>query len=444
MTQSQWIDLVVAVVCALVASLLAASEAALQSMTPARAERLAEGRGRRGKRLVELAEDPAPGLNTATFLRTTAEIVCTVLVSWLIFVRLQNHGTRLLLAIVVMVLISYIFWGVAPRTIGRQQAGAVALAAAGPVSLLTTIVGPVPQLMILIGNAVTPGKGVADGPFASEAELRAWVDLAEKSEVIEHGERQMIHSVFEFGDTLVREVMVPRTDVVFIHRAKTLRQAMSLALRSGYSRIPVIGENLDDVLGIVYFKDVTRRVYDNAGAGQAETVESLMRPVVFSPDSKPIDDLLREMQRTRHHIVMVVDEFGGIAGLATIEDLVEEIVGEIVDEYDAEPDLAQPVEGGGYRVSSRMPLDDLGELLNLELEDEDVETVGGLMAKLLNMVQIPGSVVEWEGLRITAERSTGRRHHIDTCLVVPIAPQEPAPAVEAAETTGNNSGAGDE
>ena len=183
------------------------------------------------------------------------------------------------------------------------------------------MLGPLPRLLILVGNAITPGRGFSEGPFASEAELRELVDLAEASSVIESGERQMIHSVFELGDTLVREVMVPRTDVVFIERSKTLRQAMSLALRSGYSRIPVVGENLDDIVGFAYLKDVTRRVFDRHEAETTERVESVMRPVLYVPDSKPVDALLREMQAERKHIAVVVDEYGGTAGLVTIEDV---------------------------------------------------------------------------------------------------------------------------
>ena len=201
---------------------------------------------------------------------------------------------------------------------------------------LARVLGPLPQLLILVGNALTPGKGFREGPFASEAELRDLVDLAEENQLIEDRERMMIHSVFELGDTIVREVMVPRTDVVFIERTKTLRQAMSLALRSGFSRIPVIGEGIDDVLGVVYLKDIVRRTYVHRDGESVEKVDSVMRPAVFVPESKPVDELLREMQAQQTHVAIVVDEYGGTAGLVTIEDVLEEIVGEITDEYDVE------------------------------------------------------------------------------------------------------------
>jgi CBS domain containing-hemolysin-like protein len=277
------------------------------------------------------------------------------------------------------------------------------------------------KLLILLGNALTPGRGFRDGPFASEAELRDLVDLAEERSLIEADERQMIHSVFELGETLAREVMVPRTDMVFIERNKTLRQAFSLGLRSGFSRIPVIGENEDDIVGIVYLKDVARRVYDHREGETVEKVESLMRPAFFVPDSRAADELLKDMQARRTHIAVVVDEYGGVAGLVTIEDILEEIVGEIADEYDVQE--RPPVEDLGdglYRVNSRLHIDELSELLNVEFDDEDLEdvdTVGGLMAKRLGKVPIPGTTVEVNGVLLTADSTVGRRNRIHTLTV---------------------------
>ena len=313
----------------------------------------------------------------------------------------------------------FILWGVAPRTLGRQHPESIMRGSARLISMLTSVLGPVVQLMILLGNALTPGRGFTDGPFASEAELRDMVNMAEANEVIEAGESRMIHSVFELGDTLVKEVMVPRTDMVWVPQDRTLRQLLSLALRSGFSRIPVVGEEgVDDVLGVVYLKDVTRRIYDFPDAERGETVGEIMRPATFVPDSKPATELLRDMQLRHSHLVIVIDEFGGTAGLVTLEDLVEEIVGDIVDEYDHEiPAVAELPETGQYRVSSRLPLDELGELFDVTVEDDDVETVGGLMAKLLNVVPIPGSSVTYEGIEMIADRAVGRRHQIGTVLV---------------------------
>lgn len=429
MTQAQWIELAVAVVAAVLASLLAAGETALRLTSKARAEVLVEDERPGAKRLLRITEDPAPYVNTTLLVRTGLEIVSIVLVCTVAFAHLGTWWKGLAVAAGSMLAVSYVMWGVAPLTVGRQRSDQVALRAAAPASMLTSLFGPLPSLLILVGNAITPGRGFSDGPFSSEAELRDLVDQAEASDVIEASESKMIHSVFELGETIVREVMVPRTDMVFIQSDKTLRQGLSLALRSGFSRIPVVGEGLDDVLGVLYLKDVVKRTYDNPEAERHETVAQVMRAAHFCPDSKPANELLREMQMERNHVVIVVDEFGGTAGLASIEDIVEEIVGEIVDEYDAEPTLTEELEPGTYRISARLPVDEMGELFGLDVWDEEVDTVGGLMAKLLNVVPIPGSAIEYEGLEVVAERAVGRRHQIDTCIVRRI------PTDDATETT---------
>jgi CBS domain containing-hemolysin-like protein len=227
----------------------------------------------------------------------------------------------------------------------------------------------------------------------------------------------MIHSVFELGDTIAREVMVPRTDVVFVERHKTLRQTMSLALRSGFSRIPVVGEGSDDVLGVAYLKDIIRRTYEYRDAESTETVESVMRSAVFVPESKPVDELLREMQAQQTHIAIVVDEYGGTAGLVTIEDVLEEIVGEITDEYDVERPQIEDLPDGAVRVSARLHIDELAERFDVDLDDDDVDTVGGLLAKHLGRVPIPGARVEVAGLQLTAEGTQGRRNRLGTVVV---------------------------
>jgi CBS domain containing-hemolysin-like protein len=432
MSSSDWGQLVVALLLVVLAGLLAAAEAALSSISKARADRLCV-EGRPGAtRLRKLADDPPAYLNTALLVRTLLEISAIVMVAKVVFTNVSVTWEAGAIAAGAMFVVSFIFWGVAPRTLGRQHADTVSLAAAGPLGVLTTVLGPLTRLLIMIGNAITPGKGFVDGPFSTEAELRELVDLAETSSVIDSGERRMIHSVFDLGNTIVREVMVPRTDMVFIEEHKTLRQAVSLALRSGFSRIPVIRDGLDDVVGILYLKDIIKRTYDAPDAQSKERVGSMMRPVSWCPDSKPVDELLQEMQLKRVHLVVVVDEFGGTAGMATIEDILEEIVGEITDEYDVEPTDVTPLGEDRYRISSRLPLDELGDLYGLELDDEDVETVGGLMAKQLNKVPIPGSVVTYAGLELVAERSSGRRNRIGTVLVTRQADPDAEPQAEQA------------
>jgi CBS domain containing-hemolysin-like protein len=407
----------------LAAGLLSAAEAALAGFSRARAEGLA-AEGRPGaRRVLRILDDAARYLNTTLFLRLLAETTAVVLVT-LAVEQSVGHSrlVTVLVTVAVMLLVSFVVIGVGPRTLGRQRAEPIALGSAAVIIALTSVLGPIPHLLILVGNALTPGKGFSEGPFGSEAELREMVDLAEASSLIESDERAMIHSVFELGDTIVREVMVPRTDVVFIERQKTLRQAMSLFLRSGFSRVPVVGEDLDDIVGFAYLKDVSRRVFDRKDAESTEHIESVMRSVLWVPDTKAADDLLREMQASRKHVAIVVDEYGGTAGLVTIEDILEEIVGEITDEFDSGEAPYEKLPDGSTRVSSRFPVDDLIEAVGVEIEDEEIDSVGGLMAKHLGKVPIPGSVVEFNGLVFHAEEAKGRRNKIGTVLITKVVP----------------------
>jgi CBS domain containing-hemolysin-like protein len=417
-------SIVLVVVLVVVAGLIAMAEAALASYSRARAaEMLAEERPG-ATRLRQLTDDPARYLNTALFLRLVAEIGAVVLVASLYLAAVTPTWLALLAAVATMVVVSYVAIGVAPRTLGRQHADRVALVAAGPLTIATRVLGPLPSLLILVGNALTPGRGFRQGPFASEAELREMVDIAEASRLIEADEREMIHGVFELSETFTREVMVPRTDMIFIERDKTLRQALSLALRSGFSRIPVVGDGIDDIVGIAYLKDVVRRVYDNRESEKTERVESVMRTPLFVPDSKPVDELLREMQAQRTHVAVVIEEYGGTAGLVTIEDVLEEIVGEIDDEYDPTGQPVERLDDGWVRVSSRMNIEELGDLFDIELSDDDVDSVGGLLAKRLGRVPIPGASAEVAGLTLQAESASGRRNRIGTVLVRPVEPEQ--------------------
>ncbi|KLJ04878.1 hemolysin family protein [Streptomyces albidoflavus] len=427
-----------AVLLVVVAWLAACAEAGLARVSSFRAEGAVRA-GRRGSaKLAQVAEDPTRYLNVALLVRVACEMAAAALVTYVCVERISVTWEALAVAIAVMVLVSYVAVGVSPRTIGRQHPLNTATAAAYVLLPLARIMGPIPKLLILLGNALTPGKGFRQGPFASEAELRALVDLAEKEQLIEDEERRMVHSVFELGDTLVREVMVPRTDLVSIERYKTIRQALTLALRSGFSRIPVTGESEDDVVGVVYLKDLARKTHISRDA-ETELVSTAMRPAVFVPDTKNAGDLLREMQQQRNHVAVVIDEYGGTAGIVTIEDILEEIVGEITDEYDRELPPVEELGEGRCRVTARLDIGDLGRLYGLEsYDDEDVETVGGLLAKALGRVPIAGAgavvpLPDGRGLRLTAEDSAGRRNKVATVLVEPLDQHEAAEAVAAEE-----------
>ncbi|MEU6077768.1 hemolysin family protein [Micromonospora sp. NPDC047074] len=399
------------------AGLIAMTEAALAAVSPARAAELARDGARGARTLQTVAADVVRHLNLLLLLRLLAELTATTLVA-LVAVDTFGAGWRAaLITAGAMTVISFVVVGVGPRTIGRQHAYVVGRSVAPLVRWLGRALNPLASLLILIGNAVTPGRGFREGPFATQVELRELVDLAEQRGVVEHGERQMIHSVFALGDTIAREVMVPRTEMVWIEERKTLSQALALFLRSGFSRIPVIGESVDDVLGVLYLKDLIRRTQGGASADRQVPVAELMRPATFVPESKPVDDLLSEMQAARNHLVIVVDEYGGTGGLVTIEDILEEIVGEITDEYDVERPPVEHLDDGAVRVTARLPVEDLGELFDTELPTDEVETVGGLLAQSLGRVPIPGAQVEVAGLRLIAEGTTGRRNRIDTVLV---------------------------
>jgi CBS domain containing-hemolysin-like protein len=386
----------------------AALDSALNTVSPARVGDLVKA-GRPGSaRLTKVVADRPRYVNLMVLLRILCEITATVLLAAALISLIGASGA-LAAAAAVMVLVDYVMIGVGPRTLGRQHAYSITLAAALPLQILGALLSPLSRLLIVIGNAITPGKGFRNGPFASEIELREIVDLAQARGVVAAGERRMIQSVFELGDTTAREIMVPRPEMVWIEAEKTAAQAISLAARSGHSRIPVIGEDLDDVLGIVYLKDLV----PYSDQARQVPVAEVMRPAVFVPDSKPIDALLAEMQHERKHIALLVDEYGSIAGLVTIEDILEEIVGEIADEYDT--DETAPVEvlgDGDYRVSARYLLWDLSELLNTEIVEEDVETVGGLLAHALGRVPLPGSEAVTHGLVLRGEGGPDARGRV--------------------------------
>jgi CBS domain containing-hemolysin-like protein len=406
--------LLVAALFTVLAGLLACLEVALSRVSRVRVEELVKDERPGALRLQRVMVDPPRVLNLLLLIRMICELSAVGIVVAYCLDRIEG-SLAVVAGVAVMTVVTFVFVGVAPRTIGRQHADRVALRGAGLALALTRLFGPLPTLLILLGNAVTPGKGFQQGPFASEAELRDLVEMAQERGVVEQAERDMINSVFDLGDTIVREVMVPRTDIVTIERGKTVKQALNLLLRSGFSRVPVVGENNDDVLGVVYLKDLVRK--ERSEGGGAVKVEEVMRDPVFVPESKPVDELLRNMQAELGHIAIVVDEYGGTAGLVTMEDVLEEIVGEITDEYDRETPPVEKVDDDTCRVTSRLPVEDLEELYDVEIPHEDVETVGGLLAMALGRVPIPGATAKVNGLTLVAESSKGRRNRIGTVLV---------------------------
>jgi CBS domain containing-hemolysin-like protein len=375
--------------------------------------------------LQAILAEPRRYLSVLLVIRVGAETAAVVLATAAVIGWLGTGWHAYLIALAGMAAVLYLVAGIWPVTLSRQYERQLAAAAAALLAPVVRALGPLPRVLVAVGNALTPGRAGRDAGAASEEDLRGLVDLLEERRVIEPRERAMIHSVFELGDTIVREVMVPRTDIVFMERDTNLRQAISLALRSGFSRIPVVGENEDDVIGLAYLKDLVARSREHPEAESVEKVESVMRPATFVPESKPADDLLREMQARQIHLAIVIDEYGGTAGLVTIEDILEEIVGEITDEYDQERPVVEWLSPDRARVTARLPVADVEELFGVRIEAEDVETVGGLLAHALGRVPIAGSKAAVAGLTLTAESLAGRRNRIGT---VTIERAEPFPA----------------
>jgi CBS domain containing-hemolysin-like protein len=402
-----------AIVLICLGGLFAAIDAAISTVSLARVQEMVRDERPGAVRLAKVMADRPRYINLVVLLRIICEITATALLVAFLYGNLSLDW-GLFAAAAIMVVTSFVVIGVGPRTLGRQNAYSISLVAALPLQVISVLLTPISRLLVLLGNALTPGRGFRNGPFASEIELREVVDLAQQRGVVAADERRMIQSVFELGDTPAREVMVPRTEMVWIESDKSADQATSLAVRSGHSRIPVIGENVDDVVGVVYLKDLVGQTYYSTNGGRDATVAQVMRPAVFVPDSKPLDALLREMQRDRNHMALLVDEYGAIAGLVTIEDVLEEIVGEIADEYD-EAEVA-PVEDLGdnrFRVSARLPIEHIGELFGVEFGDHlDVGTVGGLLALELGRVPLPGAEVVSHGLRLHAEGGPDHRGRV--------------------------------
>jgi CBS domain containing-hemolysin-like protein len=399
------------------AGFLAATESALTSISRVLIEQLESKHG--GELLRRFSLQPAKYLNVILLVRKTCELTATVLLAS-ILLRNYPSAQAMSLTVLIMVIVSYVVVGVGPRTIGKQHPHTWARAGIGVAFFLAFILGPVTKLLIAIGNAITPGVGFRTGPFTNEAELRDLVDQAHERGLVESDEHEMIHSVFELGDTLVRELMVPRTEMVWIEKDKSLRQALSLALRSGFSRVPVIGESIDQIIGIAYVKDLAKRTLDHRDAENNERVEQHMRTATFVPESKIAADLLKEMQRDQIHLAVVVDEYGGTAGIITIEDILEEIVGEIADEFDDGVEAFTWISEGKARAKATLHIEDLADELGIEISEEDfedVDTIGGLMAQKLGRVPIAGSTITMGQYLITSERPVGRRRRISSVLI---------------------------
>jgi CBS domain containing-hemolysin-like protein len=395
--------------------LMAAVDSAITAQSRADIADLADT-SRAKASLRAIAADTGAHLNAIGFMRIIAETTAAVLVTLVFATTIRELWLALVVSAALMTAVSFVLVGASPRSVGRAHPKELLASTAPLVHFLRVLLGPIANALVALGNRVTPGR-TRLATFTSEDQLLSMVDEATELDVLEEDDRELIHSIFEFNETVVREVMIPRTDMVTIDADSSIGAAMGLFLSRGFSRVPVIDGEVDDVTGILYLRDVARLVYERPPNVETLTVAELERPAVFVPESKKADDLLRQMQLQSNHLAMVVDEYGGIAGLVTLEDLIEELVGDISDEYDRDVALVDDLGHGHFRVSARLPVDELGELFDLELDDDEVDSVGGLLAKALGRLPVAGSVARASGLILTAERTEGRRKRISTVLV---------------------------
>lgn len=409
------IFITVAILLVSVGGLLAAADSALTVLSRSDLVELA-GRSRTRKSILSISRDLGAHFNALNFMRIVLETTAAVLVTLVFATVFAQWWFALLFSALIMTGASFVLVGSSPRSVGRAHSRTVVQISAPIVRGVRVILGPIADALVAIGNRVTPGRP-RTATFSSEEQLLSMVDEATEHEVLDQNDRDLIHSIFEFNNTVVRGVMIPRTDMVTVDSDATASAAMGLFLSRGVSRVPVIGEDIDQVMGVLYLRDVARVVYEQPIEADKLTTAQLARPALFVPESQRADSLLRQMQLESNHLAMVVDEYGGIAGLVSLEDLIEELVGDISDEYDREVAEFEELTDGTYRVSARLPIDELGDLFGLELDDDEVDSVGGLIMKTLGRLPESGAVAHYSGLVLTAERTEGRRKRISTVLV---------------------------
>jgi CBS domain containing-hemolysin-like protein len=427
-TSTDWLEVGVIALLILAVGFLAASEVAITRTNRVRALKLQE-EGRRGANaLAKIVDDPAPYVNVVLLLTLLATIGGTTIATSIAVRYFERAGE--IVSTIVMTILLFVFAEVTPKTFAIQQTDRVALRVAPVIVFLRRLLGPLATGLLRFANVIMPGKGLKQGPFVTEQELRAYADVASEESQIEDEEKELIHSIFEFGDTIVREVMVPRPDIIAIEDDKTLRDVQTLVVEHGTSRIPVYdhNEDLDHTIGVVFAKDVLKALHQGR---QDMPLRDIVRECHYVPESKKVADLLREMQRDKFHMALVTDEYGSVSGLVSLEDLLEELVGEITDEYDREEPEVVRVEEGIWRVSGKASIDDVNELLAAELPDEEWDTVAGLVLDLLQRIPKEGEQVEFQGLRFTAVEVQGRR--IASVLIARL----PEPVAADAEEEGS-------
>lgn len=388
---------------------LAASEIALVSVNRFRIRSMSQEGNRRARVLDALLEQPNRFLSTILMLTLLVQVGASAIATGLALAFELPLAAAI--ATGVMTFFIFIFSEMAPKTYATNHPERVALAVAPVVKALSGVNYPVVRFLILISNGVIRmfgGKTIKEGPFVTEGDIKALVSAAEEQDVIEEEEKKLIHSIFDFGDTLVREVMIPRTDMVMLEEDAGLEEALEVIMGTGFSRIPMYQRDFDHITGVLYAKDLLP--YLKRGESDVKP-RDLLREAYFVPETKRVSELLTELRTLTIHMAIVLDEYGGTSGLVTIEDLLEEIVGEIFDEYDSAMELYENLGDGRYTFDARISIDDINELLGTRLPAHEWDTLGGLMYNLMGKIPKQGESVTFESMRLTAQKVVGRRIH---------------------------------
>jgi len=385
------------------------SETALFSSNRVHLHHLRERGDRRAATAVGLLDDPANLLTTLLAANTIADVGASVLATS-ITLRMLGRGGGEWVAFVAITLVVLIVSEIAPKTLAARRADQMALSVAGTIRTVGRVLSPLIRVLSIVATALIRPFGApitTKPPLVTEEQLRYLVQVGEEEGVIEEDEREMIHSIFEFGDTLVREVMHPRIDIVGVPAEATINDALGLVMETGHSRLPVYEGSVDHVVGVVYVRDLLPALRQGRFD---QSVLEVRRPAYFVPESKKVDELFREMQRNKVSMAIVLDEYGGTAGLVTMEDILEEIVGEIQDEYDLEEKPIQIVDDKTAIVNARTHIHEVNELLGLHLpEDGEVETISGLIYTLMGRVPAQGDTVSLPGAELRVEKTVGQR-----------------------------------
>ncbi|PII81634.1 hemolysin [Leucobacter sp. OLJS4] len=407
--------LAAAVVLLAIGGLLAASDAALSVRSKAELLALSED-ARRGASIRAIAEDEAAHQNALGFARVAAETLAAVLITLVLAALIEPLWLTLLAAALIMTAVTFVLVGTSPRTVGTHHPEGIIRFSAPLVHGIRVLLGPIASSLMRVGDRVTPGRGGSSALIRDEQQLLSMVDQAAEQELLEADDRDYIHSLVEFGETRVRELMVPRIDMVTVDAGLSMKDALEAILASRHSRVPVVTDDVDDVVGVAHLRDASGFVLRRPEEAESAPITRVMKPALFVPELQPADELLRQMQRESVHLALAVDEYGGISGLVTLEDLIEELLGDISDEHDREtPEIV--LDGDGFIVSARLTIDRLGELFERELEDDEVDTVGGLLAKHLGRLAEPGDRVEIDGIELTALETERRRQRLVTARV---------------------------